>query len=120
LPDRTTTLFVESVQAAPGGPLFTDATPGAGFRPDEAVERLTAAVALVRAAGLKAEAEARAGALLTVADAAAIPSWLRGYVAVALERGLLTSEGGFFRPQNTLTRLELAHVLSVIARRAAE
>jgi serine protease AprX len=120
VPDRTTTLFVESVQAAPGGPLFTDVKPGARFRPDDTVERLTAAVALVRAAGLRAEAEARAGTLLSVADAGAIPSGLRGYVAVALERGLLTAEGGAFRPQTALTRLELAHALSVIGRRAAE
>jgi serine protease AprX len=118
--DRSTMLFVESVQAAPGGPLFADVTPGARFRPDDMVDRLTAAIALVRAEGLRDEAEARAGALLTVADAGAIPSALRGYVAVALERGLLTAEGGTFRPQSTLTRLELAHALSVIAKRAAE
>jgi serine protease AprX len=120
VPDRTATLFVESVQAAPGGPLFADVTPGGRFRPDEMVERLTAAVALVRAAGLGAEAEARAGAPLSVADAGAIPPGLRGYVAVALERGLLAAEGGNFRPQAALTRLELAHAMSVIARRAAE
>jgi serine protease AprX len=118
--DRSTMLFVESAQAAPGGALFADVTPGARFRPDDMVERLTAAVVLVRAAGLRDEAEARAGALLTVADAGAIPSGLRGYVAVALERGLLTAEGGAFRPQSTLTRLELAHAMSVIAKRAAE
>jgi serine protease AprX len=120
LPDRTTTLFVESVQAAPGGALFTDAAPGARFRPDDMADRLTAAVALVRASGLRSEAEQRAGALLTVTDAYAIPSALRGYVAVALERGLLTAEGGSFRPQAALTRLELAHALSVFARRSAE
>jgi hypothetical protein len=83
-------------------------------------DRLTAAVALVRASGLRAEAEQRTGALLYVTDAYAIPSSLRGYVAVALERGLLTAEGGSFRPQGALTRLELAHAMSVIARRAAE
>jgi serine protease AprX len=120
VPDRTTTLFVESVQAAPGGSLFTDAASGASFRPDDMAERLTAAVALVRASGLRAEAEQRAGAPLNVTDASAIPSALRGYVAVALERGLLTAEGGSFRPQDALTRLELAHAMCVIARRAAE
>jgi serine protease AprX len=118
--DRSTMLFVESVQAAPGGALFPDAMPGARFRPDEMVDRLTAAVALVRAQGLRGEAEAKAGALLTVADAGSIPSALRGYVAIALERGLLSAEGGAFRPQSTLTRLELAHALSVFATRAAE
>jgi serine protease AprX len=118
--DRSTMLFIESVQAAPGGALFADATPGTRFRPDDMVDRLTAAVALVRAQGLRSEAEAKAGTLLTVADAGAIPSALSGYVAVALERGLLNAEGGAFRPQSTLTRLELAHALSVIARRAVE
>jgi hypothetical protein len=54
-----------------------------------------------------------------VDDAGEIPSAARGYVAVALERGLLTAEGGSFRPQGALTRLELAHALSVIAERAA-
>jgi serine protease AprX len=120
LSDRTTTLFVESVQAAPGGALFADVTPGGPFRPDDLSERLTAAVALVRAAGLGAEAEARVGASLAVADAGAIPSMWRGYVAVALERGLLTAEGGAFRPRDALTRLELAHAMCVIARRATE
>ena len=120
VPDRTTTLFVESAQAAPGGALFTDAAPGGSFRPDEMTTRLAAAVALVRASGARAEAEQRAGALLTVADAYAIPSALRGYVAVALERGLLNAEGGSFRPQAALTRLELAHAMSVFTRQAAE
>jgi serine protease AprX len=118
--DRETTLFVESAQAAPGGPLFADAAPGARFGPDDAAERLTAAVALVRAAGLGAEAEARAGASLPVADAGAVPPALRGYVAVTLERGLLAADGGAFRPRDALTRLELARALSAFARRASE
>jgi hypothetical protein len=116
--DRSTMLFVESAQAAPGGPVFTDVRPGAPFRPDDMADRLTATVALVRAAGLRAEAEARAGAFLNVTDAESIPSALRGYVAVALERGLLTTEGGAFRPQGTLARIELAHAMAVIAKRA--
>jgi serine protease AprX len=120
VPDRTTTLYVESVQAAQGGALFPDAAPGAGFRPDEMADRLTAAVALVRASGLRAEAEQRAGAILPVTDSYAIPYASRGYVAVALERGLLTAEGGGFRPQAALTRLELAHALNALARAAAE
>lgn len=120
VPDRTTTLFVESAQAAPGGALFVDAAPGGRFRPDDTAERLAAAVALVRASGLRAEAERRAGALLNVTDACAIPAALRGYVAVALERGLLTAQGGSFRPQSALTRLELAHAMSVFARQSAE
>jgi serine protease AprX len=118
--DRSTMLFVESVQAAPGGALFADATAGGRFRPDDVADRLTATIALVRAAGLRAEAEGRAGTLLTVADADAIPSELRGYVAVALDHGLLAAEGGVFRPQGLLTRAELAHAMATIANRTAE
>jgi serine protease AprX len=118
--DRTTMLFVESAQAAPGGALFADATAGGRFRPDDVVDRLTAAVVLVRAAGLRAEAEERAGTPLTVADAGAIPSELRGYVSVALAYGLLTAEGGAFRPEGSLTRAELAHAMATIANRASE
>jgi serine protease AprX len=118
--DLSTMLFVESAQAAPGGALFDDAEAGGDFRPDELTGRLAAAVVLVRAAGLRAEAEARAGAALAVSDAASIPSELRGYAAVALERGLLAADGGLFRPQHTLTRVELARALAAIANRAAQ
>ncbi|HEX8138014.1 MAG TPA: S8 family serine peptidase [Pyrinomonadaceae bacterium] len=106
-------LFVESAQAAPGGPLFINTTSGGAFRPDEAVDRLTAAVAMVRALGLRSEAEAKnLEPLLSITDAGAIPSNLRGYVAVAMARGLLTADGGSFRPQSALTRAELAHALA--------
>src|SRR6185295_14262110 len=82
--DAATTLFVESVQAAPSGPLFIDVAAGSQFRPLENVNRLAAAVALVRAAGLRSEAEAKAGASLPFVDASSIPSNLRGYVSVAV------------------------------------
>jgi hypothetical protein len=109
--DPLTMLFVESVQSAPGGPLFPDAQAGAAFRPDARTDRLAAAVALVRAAGLQAEAEARKGEVLGFADANLIPLSLRGYVAVAVARGLLQADGTQFRPQSDLTRAELAHAL---------
>ncbi|MDX6692744.1 MAG: hypothetical protein QOF02_347 [Blastocatellia bacterium] len=113
--DRATMLFVESAQSAPSGPLFYDSPFGGQFRPDERVTRLAAAIALVRAAGFRPEAEAQANAPLTVADALSIPSALRGYVAVALSRGLLTADANLFRPNAQLTRAELAHALAVIA-----
>ncbi|MBA3806041.1 MAG: S8 family serine peptidase, partial [Acidobacteria bacterium] len=50
--DATTSIFVESVQAAPGGALFINTTAGGAFRPFDSADRLTTAVALVRAAGL--------------------------------------------------------------------
>ena len=63
--NSATRIIVESVQSAPGGPLFTDASPGGRFRPDDQATRLTAAIALVRAAGLRSEAESKAGTSLS-------------------------------------------------------
>lgn len=109
-------LAVESAQAAPCGALFPDAAKGGAFRPDDAVDRLTAAVALVRAAGFRSEAEASSGATLNIQDADSIPSNLRGYVASALAHGLMTAANGTFRPQSALSRAELAHAVSAIGR----
>jgi len=111
--DGTTMIFVESAQAAPGGPLFINTAAGGRFRPYESVDRLTAAVALVRAAGLRAQAEGQGNAPLTVLDAVNIPAELRGYVSVALSRGLLSS-GSSFYPQRPMTRGELAHSMAVL------
>jgi serine protease AprX len=108
--DASTTLFVESVQASPTGPLFYDASPGGNFRPADPASRLTAAVALVRAAGLSSEADAKKNAPLGFLDALSIPADLRGYVAVAVAHGFLVSDT-YFRPQSSLTRAELAHAM---------
>jgi serine protease AprX len=118
--DKATMIMVESVQSAPGGPLFTDASPGGPFRPDDRASRLTATIALVRAAGLRSEAESRAGASLPVSDATAIPYSLRGYVWVALNRGLMSADGGVFRPNDAMKRVELAHAMVGIARLATQ
>lgn len=108
--DLTTRNFVESVQSAPDGALFPEISTN-NFRPFDAVDRLTAAVVLVRAAGLRAEAEAQASAPLPITDLLGIPTALRGYVAVALSRGFLVTSSNAFRPQAALTRAELAHAL---------
>ncbi|GAC1397237.1 MAG: hypothetical protein NVSMB56_12240 [Pyrinomonadaceae bacterium] len=113
--DATTMLTVESVQAASNGALFPDATTGGTFRPLNSVDRLTAAVALVRAAGLRAEAEAKTNAPLTVTDAVSIPANLRGYVTVALVHGFLNANNSTFLPQDALTRAELAHAMVVLS-----
>jgi serine protease AprX len=109
--DNATRIMVESVQSAPGGPLFTDTSTGGPFRPDDRATRLTAAIALVRAAGLRSEAESKAGISLSLTDAFSIPSNLRGYVWVALNRGLMTSDGGVFRPNDAMKRVELARAM---------
>jgi serine protease AprX len=113
--DRPRRLWVESVQSAPGGPFFPDAAPGGLFDPFGAATRLAAAVALVRAAGFDAEATVRAGATLPFVDADAIPSQWRGYVAVAVERGLLAGHASSFGPGGAITRLELARALDILA-----
>ncbi|MDQ1612293.1 MAG: hypothetical protein QOG00_2224 [Pyrinomonadaceae bacterium] len=108
-------LFIESVQNAPGGALFLDVERGGSFSPNDAAGRLTAAVALVRAAGLQAEAESSQSLpLTTLFDAGLIPSALRGYVRVAISRGLLTTTNSNFRPQAPLTRLELAQAMVAV------
>ncbi len=117
--DQATMLYVESVQHAPGGAFFPDSTTG-NFAPDAAVDRATAAVALVRAAGLQAEVDANNGALLGVLDINLIPTRWHNYVAVALRHGLLTTANLNFRPQAALTRAELAHALVVLQNTAAQ
>ncbi len=116
--DASTMLFVESAQAAPGGPLFINTADGR-FRPYDSVDRLTAAVALVRAAGLRAPAEGQSDAPLAVIDALNIPRELRGYVSVAIAKGLL-STGTYFYPQKALTRGELAHAMAALQKLAAQ
>lgn len=111
--------FVESAQSSPTGSLFVDATPGGRFRPGDNVTRLAAAVAMVRAAGLRSEAEAKLTAPLQFLDASTIPYELRGYVSVAVSSGLLVSDS-YFRPQNPVTRAELAHAMAVIQNRAIQ
>jgi serine protease AprX len=117
--DPATTLFVESVQASPTGSLFVDAPKGGQFRPNDSATRLAAAVALVRAAGLRADAEAKAGTPLPFLDAAGIPNELKGYVAVAISQGLLQADTNF-RPQVALSRADLAHAIAVIETRAIQ
>jgi serine protease AprX len=117
--DASTMLFVESVQASPTGALFIDASKGGSFRPNDGVTRLAAAVALVRAAGLRSEAEAKAGTPLAFLDVSGISSELRGYVSVAVSKGLMQGDSTF-RPNGAFTRADLAHAVAVIQKRAME
>ena len=114
--DASTRLFVESAQSVSSGSIFPDAVLGNPFRPNDGVTRIAAAVALVRAAGLRSEAEAKAGTPLAFLDAATIPSELRGYVALAISKGMLQSDS-LFRPQNPLTRGELAQAIAIMQTR---
>jgi serine protease AprX len=110
-------LFVESAQTSPSGALFPDTNAGGLFRPNDGTTRLVATVAMVRAAGLRAEAESAVLNPLQVLDFLTIPAQYRGYVAVALSRGLIQTSNNCFRPQNSFTRGDLARALAVIQRR---
>jgi serine protease AprX len=116
--DAQTMLFVESVQASPTGALFIDVANGQ-FRPYDNTSRLAATIALVRAAGLRSEAEAKAGTPLAYLDASSIPSELMGYVSVAVAKGLIQADASF-RPQGAFTRADLAHAVAVIQKRAIQ
>jgi hypothetical protein len=115
--DLTTRNAVESVYKFPGGQLFFDATNGGSFRPNAATTKLVAAVALIKAANLQSLA---ASTPLTVFDATQIPAELRGYVAVALRKGLLSADGGNFNPNRSLTRAELAQAIVQVNKLAVE
>jgi serine protease AprX len=104
---------VESTQASSCGSLFYDATLGRNFYPYNGATKLAAAIAFVRAAGLKSQT-ASATLPLTVSDAASIPAAWRGYVAVALQRGFLSLDGNSFNPSRSLTRVELATSLNTL------
>jgi len=118
--DPLTMLYVESAQHAPAGALFPDLGTGS-FAPDQAVDRVTAAVVLVRAAGLQSEVDSSNNTLTGVLDAPYVPTRWRNYVAVALKHGLLTTDNNlYFRPQTTLTRADLAHALVVIENTATQ
>jgi serine protease AprX len=85
------------------------------FKPQVTITRLDLAVALVRALGLDAEAKAKTGTnvtvtyngqTLTLADNASISAAQRGYVQLALDKGILQAyfslEQGPFDLQPTL------------------
>lgn len=83
--------------------------------------RLEAAMMLVKAAGLDAEARARGAASLTFKDREAIRKGLRGYVALAVENGLITGyPDGTFQPNKPVTRAEWAALLDRFDRGADE
>ncbi len=109
--DNYTRNFVESCQRNPDGAIVYDAATGADFSPNADVSKLVAAVAYVRAAKLESAA-ATATLPLNIADAAAIPVSLRGYVAVALANGFMTLDGNNFTPSRSVTRIELAAALA--------
>lgn len=112
---------------------------GSSFNPTGTVSRLDLAVALVRALGLDTEARAKANTPVidpttgqALIDNAQIPNELRGYVQIALDKGLLEAyqasveqtplglvakPGPRVEPNNKITRAQLAAKLNVFAQR---
>lgn len=105
--DLTTRNIIESAQANPNGKLFYDASPGARFEPDRFATRLITAVVLVRAANLEGVA-ATMTLPFNITDRNSIPTQWRAHVALALQKGWLSLDGGAFNPDRALTGLELA------------
>ncbi|MCQ6559664.1 S-layer homology domain-containing protein [Paenibacillus mendelii] len=79
---------------------------------DKPATRLFAATLLVKALGLEEEAKAKNNTKLNFKDTDKIPAGAVGYVAVALEKGIITGYSDkTFRPNQPVTRAELAAIL---------
>lgn len=80
------------------------------FRAGDRATRLDVAVWAVRALGPGGEAAANQPSL-TYTDASQIPSWARGYVAVATREGIVTGlPDGTFDPGGAVTRATMAAI----------
>jgi len=89
----------------------------ATFAATASAKRYQVAVYIVRAMGLEGEAEARSDANLDFVDAWNIPPLARGYIAVVEEKGIMKGgPDGRLRPHATITRAEMATLLSRVDR----
>jgi hypothetical protein len=83
------------------------------FRPNDAATRLEVVVTLLDAMGLGAAAAALAGSTITAPDADTVPTWAVGYVALAMDMGLLRGDkDGNLNLAGTVTRAQMAALLS--------
>jgi serine protease AprX len=105
-------LFVESVTNSPRGNLM--GATGLYFNPQNNCDRLTVAIAVVKALGLEQLAQRWIGPNPGVADWSLVPQSARGYVAVALSRSLIRSRTNSFRVLDSMTRAELAWAASAL------
>lgn len=86
--------------------------PVGSFKPASPATRLFAAEALVKSLGLEGEALYREGVTLSFTDQDQIPAEKRAYVAIAVEKGLLSGyPDGSFQPGRALSRAEFAALL---------
>lgn len=80
--------------------------------PNQPGDRLWATTLLVKALKLTKEAEAKMNVRLPFADADKIPAGSVGYVAVAIDKGLVNGfEDNTFRPNQPVTRAQIAALL---------
>ncbi|NQX57950.1 S-layer homology domain-containing protein [Paenibacillus qinlingensis] len=84
-----------------------DGYPDGTFKPQETVTRIEAITAAVRLMGLRdqAESDAEKATKLNFNDAASVPSWAVGYVAVALENDLFAESDTNVNPNQPADRL---------------
>jgi hypothetical protein len=81
-------------------------------QPEKEADRLWVTTLLVKALKLQNEAKAKVTTKLAFKDANKIPAGSVGYVAVAVEKGLVDGyEDNTFRPNNPVTRAEIAALL---------
>jgi serine protease AprX len=107
-------IFVESVAHSPNGDLMN--TCGARFNPNAQIDRLSVAIALIKAAGLADDAPAASFINPGLADWQAVPFAARGYVSLAVTHGLMSANAaGRFRPADAMTQLELARASYALA-----
>jgi hypothetical protein len=90
--------------------LFSEAD--SSVQPEKPADRLWATTLLVKALKLDAEAKSKMNTKLTFKDAHQIPAGSVGYVAVAIEKGLIDGfEDNTFRANEPVTRAQLAALL---------
>ncbi|MDD9271393.1 S-layer homology domain-containing protein [Paenibacillus sp. GCM10023248] len=108
--DKIPAWAVGYVAVALENDLFTESDDS--VQPNKEADRLWATTLLVKALKLESEAKAKMNTQLTFKDAKQIPAGSVGYVAVAIEKGLVDGfEDNTFRPNQNVTRAQLAALL---------
>ncbi len=108
--DKVPDWAVGYVAVALENDLFSEADDS--VQPNKDADRLWATTLLVKALKLEDEAKAKMNTALTFKDTKQIPAGSVGYVAVAVEKGLIDGfEDNTFRPNEKVTRAQLAALL---------
>ncbi|MBA2943485.1 S-layer homology domain-containing protein [Paenibacillus sp. CGMCC 1.16610] len=108
--DKIPAWAVGYVAVALENDLFTESDDS--VQPNKEADRLWATTLLVKALKLESEAKAKMNTQLTFKDAKQIPAGSVGYVAVAIEKGLVDGfEDNTFKPNQNVTRAQLAALL---------